>query len=121
MINFGFSQVTKEPLTLNSHIYSGNPVCEKKEVNTYYVGRTLPNKLISFDINPNDPEKILVLPDSGGTKKYQLVGRGSQCYTYADPARYSLYGFYLEYVPDPPARQPRHRLHLQTHQVRPSD
>ena len=100
------SQQTKEPIVVHSHIYTGSALCIYKDANTYYLGKKMPNKLISFYINPSDPEKILVLPDAGGTKKYQLVSRGTQCYTYPNAARYSAYGFYLQFVPDAQPENP---------------
>ena len=106
LMTLGLSQQTKAPIIVNSHLYSGGAVCEWKDVDTYFIGKTMRTKLVSYYINPSDPGKILALPDAGGTKKYQLVSRGTQCYTSPNAARYGVFGFILEYVADAQPENP---------------
>ena len=72
----------------------------------YHAGIINREKKVSFNIDPNDPLKIEALSDENNIKQYQLVARGTECYTYPNPAIYKFFGVFVVPVVDPEPENP---------------
>ena len=70
------------PLKSSWYSYSGGEICPYPTTSTYLAGIVERDKKVSFNIDPHDLNKIEVLPDENNVKKYQLVSRGTECFTY---------------------------------------
>ena len=95
-------------LTIKGYEYTRTTgvVCNNNINSHYFIHQIKPGHRISYHINPNDPNKIEVLPDENNLKKYQLVSRGTECYTHPNHDRYNTYGLFIELVPDPDPKNP---------------
>ena len=84
----------------NSYIHNRAGICDSLVMNEIYTGNINHNRKISININPSDPNKIELLPDANNIKMYQVIARGTECYTWPNPARFNTFGFIMEPVPD---------------------
>ena len=82
------------------YFHARGAVCGSLANTQFLIHQIRPGKKISFHINPTDPNKIEALPDENNVKKYQLISRGTECYTHPNHDRYNTYGLFMEPVPD---------------------
>ena len=88
------------------YVHMGNKGCTGTDRREFYSGYVNLGQKMKFLIDTSAP-KIEVLTGEDGLKKYQLVQRGTDCFTYPFYDRFNFFGLRLDYVADPEPDNPQ--------------